>query len=191
MLNFGRTMLNFDREQTIALGALGALLLGCALAVGLSLGARSAALQEFTERQDMLARLQSQAARRPDIHNRLVGGKAPAAAFIDAPTAGLASAQLQTYIEQVAAEHQATLMSSGMELTARDDAPDAIRLQATLELNLKSLQAVLYRLETGTPYVFVETFAVQPSTGNEGGGGEDPSLRLTIGVRALWRRGQT
>jgi len=182
-------MLNLNREQAIALAALGALLLACVLAVAVSIGARSGALQELAERQELLARLQAQAGRRAETRGRVVAGTAPAAAFIDAPTAGLASAQLQTYIENVATEQHATLLSSGMESAARDDSPDAIRLQATLELDLKSLQAMLYRLESGTPYVFVETFVVQPSATQ--GGGEDPSLRLTVGIRALWRRGQT
>jgi general secretion pathway protein M len=180
-------MLNLNREQAIALGALGALLLGCALAVGVSIDARSGALRELASQQESLA-LQLQAERRAETRGRLVAGTAPASAFIDAPTAGLASAQLQTYIETVAAEQHAMLLSSGMDSAARDDAPDAIRLKLTLELNVKSLQAMLYRLESGTPYVFVETFAVQPSATD---GGEDPSLRLTIGVHALWRRGQT
>jgi general secretion pathway protein M len=77
-----------------------------------------------------------------------------------------------------------------VEPAARDDAADAIRVQATLELNLKSLQAMLYRLESGVPYVFVETFALQPSSATQVGA-NDPNLRVTIGVRALWRRGQT
>lgn len=178
-------MLNLDREQAIALGALGALLLGCALAVGVSAVERSVALQGLAEHKELLARLQVQAERRLENHGPLVAGTAPAAAFIDAPTAGLAGAQLQTYIEKLAAEQDATLLSSGIESMDREDAPDAIRLQATLELNLKSLQAMLYRLESGTPYVFVETFAVQPSEG----GGDDPSLHFTIGIRAMWRRG--
>ena len=183
-------MLKFDHEQAIALGALGVVLLGCALAVGLSIGARSGALRELAERHEMLSRLQIQARQGSAAHGRLIAGAAPAAAFLDAPTPGLASAELQTYLARVAAEQQAALMASGPEPTARDDALDAIRIQATLELNLKSLQAMLYRLESGTPYVFVETLAVQPSTATQRGA-EDPTLRLTIGVRALWRRGQT
>ena len=182
-------MPKLDREQTIALAVLAALLVGCALAIGVSIGARSGALQELADRQQLFARLQAQVGRRSEAPTRFVAGRAPAAAFLDAPTLGLASAQLQTYIEQVAAEQRATLMSSGAESAGRDDTADAIRVQATLELNLKSLQAILYRLESGTPYVFVETFSVQRSTAAEQA--KDPPLHVTLGVRALWRRGQT
>ncbi len=183
-------MFNLDREQTIALGALGGIFLVCVLTIGVSIGMRSAAQQELVDRQDMLARLQAQAARQPvSRSSQLVAGTAPAAAFIAAPTAGLASAQLQTHIEQVAASQQATLMSSGVDTAAHDATPDAIRMQATLDLHLKSLQALLYQLESGTPYVFVETLSVQPSASEAGS--DDPTLHLTVGVRALWRRSPT
>ena len=101
-------MFKFDRERTIALGALVALVLGCALAVAISIGSRSAALQEFAERREMLSRLQVEVKRHPDSHAGLIAGEAPAAAFIDAPTAGLASAGLKRYIEHVAAGQRAT-----------------------------------------------------------------------------------
>jgi general secretion pathway protein M len=187
VLTQNRAMLKLGREQVIALAALVALLLGCTLAVGLSIATRSGALQELADRQEMLSRLQIKVRQRADSHGRLIAGKAPTAALLDAPTAGLASAQLQTYIARVVSEQRAVLASSGVESAARDDAADTIRVQATLELNLKSLQAMLYQLESGLPYVFVETLALQPS--NAGQFADDPHLRVTIGVRALWRRG--
>jgi hypothetical protein len=36
-------------------------------------------------------------------------------------------------------------------ISQRDDVPDTIRLQVTLNADLKALRAVLYRLESGTP----------------------------------------
>jgi len=179
-----------NREQALALGALGVVLLACLLAVTLSLGARSDAAQELALRQEMLSRLQAQAQRPADTRAPLVAGKAPAAAFLDAPTSGLAVAQLQAYIARVAKEHQAALMSSGAELARRDDASDVIRIQATLELDLSSLQAMLHGLEAGTPYIFVETLAVQMATEGQHRA-EDPTLRATLGLRALWRPEQT
>ena len=183
-------MLKIDREQTIALGALGMVLLTCALAVGLSLGARSDATQELAAQQETLSRLQAHARLPANARSQLVAGKAPAVAFLHAPTPGLAVAQLQTYIAGVAKEQQAALLSSGAETATRDDAPGSIWIQATLELDLKSLQAMLYRLESGTPYIFVETLAVQSSTEGQRQA-EDPTLHVTLGIRALWQQGQT
>jgi len=181
-------MLKLNRLQVIALGTLGMTLFACALAVGLSIGARSSAVEELAERQEIISRLQLQARQRSGAHVRVTAGTAPIVAFIDAPTSGLAAAQLQTYVARLAKEQQTTVTSSAVEPAARDDAPDFIRMQATLELSLKSLQAMLYQLESGTPYVFVELLSVQQSGAGQHGA-EDPILRLTLGIRALWRRG--
>jgi general secretion pathway protein M len=50
------------------------------------------------------------------------------------------------------------------------------------------LQAVLYRLESGTPYVFVDTLIVQLPGGGTQRAVEDPLLRITLGLRSLWRQ---
>jgi len=67
----------------------------------------------------------------------------------------------------------ASLVSSGGEAAKRDDAPDTVRIQATLDMNLQSLRAVLYQLESGTPYVFVDALAVQPINATAGRSVED------------------
>src|SRR6516164_7421085 len=91
-------------------------------------------------------------------------GVAPPTAFLEAPTQGIASAKLQAYLAQLADAQHAGLLSSGGEAAKRDEPPDTIRLQATLEMNLKALQAMLYQLESGTPYVFVDALTVQPAS---------------------------
>ena len=65
--------------------------------------------------------------------------------------------------------------------------PNSIRIQATLELGQKALQGLLYQLESGTPYVFVDLMTLQPAS--TAGTAEDPALRLTLNLRALWQRG--
>jgi len=47
---------------------------------------------------------------------------------------------------QLAGDQNASLVSSGGEAVKRDDAPDTVRVQATLDMNLQSLRAVLYQL---------------------------------------------
>jgi general secretion pathway protein M len=76
-----------------------------------------------------------------------------------------------------------------VEPARREDTPDSIRVQATLEVSQKSVQGLLYQLESATPYVFVDSLAVQtPSTTGQRGA-QDANLRLTLSLRALWRRG--
>src|SRR5215475_3321234 len=131
-------MMKLDREQTISVAVLVLLLLCCAGAVQLSFSARSEAVEEFAGRRETLSRLEetSQIKRAKSI-------AAPAAAFLAAPTQGLAGAQLQSYVGKLAASQQANLVSSGLEPAKREDAADTIRLTATLELSSKELQAML------------------------------------------------
>jgi len=178
-------MPKLDREQVISIAALALLLLACLLAVGLSVEARSDAVREASERREMLSRLQTRlrtVASRPNI-------VAPPAAFLDAATQGLASAQLQSYLNRLADDQRASLVSTGGENAKRDDPPDTIRLQATLDMDLKALRTFLYQLESGTPYVFVDALTVQPVGATAGRAVEDPLLRTNLSLRAFWRRG--
>jgi general secretion pathway protein M len=178
-------MPRLDREQIISVAALILLLLSCVYGVGLSLQVRSQAASEVSERREMVSRLE---ARLKSISNRPTNA-APPAAFLDASTQGLASAQLQSYLARMASDQNASLVSSGAETVKRDDAPDTIRLQATLDMNAKALRAMLYQLESGTPYVFVDALTIQPAGATAGRAVEDPLLRTTLSLRAFWRRG--
>jgi len=178
-------MPRLDREQAISVAVLVLLLLVSVSVVGMLFQTRADAVQESFERREILSRLEAKLhenASRPTA-------AAPPTAFLDGSTPGLASAQLQSYLAQLAGDQRASLVSSGGEAAKRDDAPDTIRLQATLDMNLQSLRAVLYQLESGTPYVFVDALAVQPIGATAGRVAEDPLLRTTLSLRAFWRRG--
>lgn len=180
--------IKLNREQMLAVGALAALLLVCLGMVGFSVQMRASAAQELAARQELLSRLEGRAKARREARAQS-GATAPAAAFLDAPTQGLAIAQLQAHLEQMADLHHAVLVSSGIEPTKREDPADSIRLQATLEMSLQAAQAFLYRLESGTPYVFVDQLALQLASTASKRTAEDPLLRVTLGLRAIWRRG--
>jgi general secretion pathway protein M len=180
-------MPRLDREQTISVAAVVLLLLLCVCGVGLLLHARSGAASEASERHEMLSRLETKL----QAISSQPTSAAPAAAFLDAATQGLAGAQLQSYLAQLAGAQNATLVSAGGEAAKHEDAPDTIRLQATLDMNMKALRALLYQLESGTPYVFVDALTVQPAGGIASRNAEDPVLRTTLSLRAFWQRGSS
>ena len=175
---------SFKREQVIAVGALGLLVAACVLAVAFTLELRLDAGQELADRQDVLARLEARAQSRPNAHDAGRPATAPAQAFLDAPTAGLAGAELQAYVARLADQH-AVLVSFGTQPAAGDEA-DVVRVEASLDVDLNDLQILLYQLESGTPYVFVDSLTVRAAMA--GGGVESARLRVTLGLRALWRR---
>jgi hypothetical protein len=173
-----------NREQAIAVAALALLLFVCIGTMGMLLQSRFDAGRELAERRELLSRIEAKVQAGA---NRPVA-VAPPTAFLDAPTQGIAGAQLQAYLAQVADNQHASLMSSGGEAAKREDVPDTIRLQATLDISSKALRGMLYELESGTPYVFVDALTVQPAGPTAGRSVEDPLLRTTLGLRALWRR---
>jgi general secretion pathway protein M len=180
-------VVNVNRQQIIAIGALTVLLLVCAVTVGLCFQVYSETLQEYTDRRDMLARLEAAPRSRVDSLGRSITAGAPAGAFLGASTQGIAAAQLQSYIARVAADRQAILISSGVD-AARQDSPDLVRVQAMMDLPSKALQGFLFQLESGIPYVFVESLKIVPSNAAAQVGIQDPTLRVTLTLRALWRR---
>lgn len=176
-------MLRLDREQALSVAALALLLLACVFTVGFSLQMRSDASWELAEHRELLSRLETRT--RADAGRSNVA--APPTAFLEAPTPGIASAKLQAYLAQLAELQHAGLISSGSDAAKPDEASDTIKIQATLEMNTKALRAVLYQLETGTPYVFVDALTLQPAS-TTGGRVDDPLLRATINLRSFWRR---
>jgi len=178
--------MQLDREQLISVVALALLLMVSVLALELSFRARSDAATELAERREAVSRLEARSRTKTPGSGPVA---APAAAFLDAPTQGLAGAQLQAYLAQVVAAQQAGLVSSGLDAAKREDPPDTIRLQATVDVGLQALQAMLYQLESGTPYVVIEALTMQPAGAASGRPPEDPLLRATLTLRAFWRRG--
>jgi general secretion pathway protein M len=180
-------MTKADREVFVSVGLLGVMLAICASTIGFSLQARSAAAHELDKRSELLSRFETIVADRKNARAKS-GEIAPAEAFLSAPASGLAGAQVQSYLQQVANGQQATLISSEVEPTRHEDQPDSIRVRVTFDASLRALQAILYRLESETPYVFVDSLTVQLPGGGSQRAVEDPWLRITLGLRALWRR---
>jgi general secretion pathway protein M len=174
-----------DREQAIALGILLVLVIVCASSLALSLEMRSDAVQERSDRQDVLSRLETRLRSRTDAHGQIQTALAPANAFLDAPTPGLAGADLQAYVTRLADRH-AALVSFGVQGSGGDQPADAIRLEASMDIGLSALQVLLYRLESETPYVFVDSMTVRSANATPARGTADSTLRVTLGLRALW-----
>jgi general secretion pathway protein M len=175
------------REQSIAVALLGVLLVACVASVVLTLAVRADAVQELSDRQDVLSRLEARARAGSQTGGATRVAAAPAQAFLAASTPGLAGAELQAYIARLADRH-AALVSFGTEVSTGEDAADVVRIEASLDISLSALQVLLYQLESGTPYVFVESMTVRPATSAGAGGTENAPLRVTLGLRALWRR---
>jgi general secretion pathway protein M len=176
-----------DREQSLALGGLALLFLLCGAAATISIRAWSDSAEEAAQRRTILA--QVEAAQRRSGPGGTHAAIAPEAAFLVAPTEGQASALLQAHVTRLVTARRASIASSATQPATRDDVPDVVRLRVMFDMELSALQATLYELETGAPYVFVDAFVVSPQHSAQHGA-ESTLLRITLDLRAFWRRAQ-
>lgn len=183
-------MPKLSREQAFAAGGFCGLLIVCALVVAGALQTRAEAVGKLADGRERLENLEARTRSVADRRRRIGNSSAPALAFLDAPTSGLATAQFQSYLSQIVTDQQGVLVSSGIPSNDRDDKSDAIRLQIALNATLPALQALLYRLESGAPYVFVDALLMQPSGSGERASA-DPVLKVNLTLHAFWRRRTT
>lgn len=75
-----------------------------------------------------------------------------------------------------------SVLSSQVELQ-KDDAPDGwVGLIVSSEIDQAALQPLLYDIEAGMPFLFVEQLSVQAPQG----GSEDSRLRIVLTVSGQW-----
>ena len=105
--------------------------------------------------------------------------------FLDGRTITVAGAALQQRVEEAVAKANGALMSSQVELDGPDAKNGFVGLTASLEASQPAVQAILYDIEAGMPYLFVDKLSIQsPEVFGEP---ESGRMRMTIGVAGQWR----
>jgi general secretion pathway protein M len=180
------------RPRLFALSALIGLLAVCLGAPCLVLMQRSEALQARADAEDVLNRLiKAHQRERERTDRQAPPAEAPSAAFLDAQTSGLALAQFEAYLSKIARSDRAGVASLNVQPTDRGDPPDVIRVEANIDIDYQQLQPLLYGLEAGAPYVFVESLALRPSKTQPHPDSRAVPMRAILDLKALWRQGPT
>jgi general secretion pathway protein M len=105
--------------------------------------------------------------------------------FLDGKTITIAGAALQQRIEAAVAKADGLLTSSQLELDGPDAKNGFVNLSASLEVSQPAVQTILYDIEAGMPYLFVDKLSIQsPEVFGEP---ESGRMRMTIGVVGQWR----
>jgi general secretion pathway protein M len=105
--------------------------------------------------------------------------------FLDAQTITIAGAALQQRVEEAVAKADGALMSSQVELEGPDAKNGFVGLTASMEVSQPAVQTILYDIEAGMPYLFVDKLSIQsPEVFGEP---ESGRTRMTIGVVGQWR----
>ncbi len=105
--------------------------------------------------------------------------------FLDGKTITIAGAALQQRIETAVAKAAGALMSSQVELDGPDAKNGFVGLTASMEVSQPAVQTILYDIEAGMPYLFVDKLSIQsPEVFGEP---ETGRMRMTVGVVGQWR----
>jgi general secretion pathway protein M len=112
-----------------------------------------------------------------------VGLDAGATPFFEAKSITQAGAALQQRIEAAVAAARGRLISSKVDLGGRGD-PRRVALSAELTIAEPDMQALLFDLETGRPYLFVD--ALEARAGEANGASAAAGLRVSLAVAGQW-----
>jgi general secretion pathway protein M len=109
----------------------------------------------------------------------------PGSAFLEGPTVTVAGATLLQRVAAAVTNVGGTILSSQVELEGPQSKAGFIGVIASCELDQPALQKLLYDLEAGMPFLFVEQLAVQApvavSSTREG------RLRVQLTVYGQWQ----
>jgi general secretion pathway protein M len=105
--------------------------------------------------------------------------------FLDGQTITIAGAALQQRVEAAVAKAGGALMSSQVQLDGPDAKNGFVGLTASMEVSQPTVQTILYDIEAGMPYLFVDMLSIQsPEVFGEP---ESGRMRMTMGVAGQWR----
>jgi general secretion pathway protein M len=115
------------------------------------------------------------------------------AVTIEAPSETVAASALQRYLLHRLESAGGFVKSVQAEPKRETISPGAQRLSAqlTFDASTEALQRLLFELETGLPFLFVDALAVQPATAVEAGARTGDRLRVTLMVSSYWKSGET
>ena len=107
--------------------------------------------------------------------------------FLEGPTVTVAGASLQQRVTSAVTKVGGNVLSSQVDLDGSKAKQGYVSLVASCEVEQPALQQLLYDLEAGMPFLFVDQLDVQvPQTTatNEGGTGK---IRVVLGVTGQWQ----
>jgi general secretion pathway protein M len=109
----------------------------------------------------------------------------PGSAFLEGPTVTVAGAALLQRVAAAVTKAGGTIQSSQVELQGPQSKPGFIGVIVSCELDQPDLQQLLYDLEAGMPFLFVEQLAVQAPIAASGA--REARLHVQLAVYGQWQ----
>jgi general secretion pathway protein M len=138
----------------------------------------------LAQTSDLLDQLQGRRARGAASTSPLAPAGTP---FLEGPTVTVAGATLLQRVAAAVGNVGGTIQSSQVDILGTQAKDGFVGLLVSCEMEQPALQKLLYDLEVGMPFLFVDQLDVQvPQTtaANEGGVGK---IRVVLGVSGQWQ----
>jgi len=130
---------------------------------------------------DMLAQLEGRKA--PAAGSRSVDAGMPLGSpFLEGATVTVAGAALLQRVASAVTKAGGNVLSSQLDLQGPNAKAGFVTMVANCELDQAALQAMLYDLEAGMPFLFIDQLDVQTATTTG-----DGKLRFLLGVSGQWQ----
>jgi general secretion pathway protein M len=138
----------------------------------------------LAQTSDMLEQLQGRRAR---AGASPLAAEHPGTPFLEGPTVTVAGANLLQRVAAAVGQVGGTVQSSQVDLLGTQAKDGFVGLLVSCEMEQSALQRLLYDLEVGMPFLFVDQLDVQvPQTtaANDSGTGK---IRVVLGVSGQWQ----
>ena len=104
-------------------------------------------------------------------------------AFLEGATVTVAGAALLQRVAGAVTKLGGNVLSSQLDLQGTQSRAGFVSMVASCEIDQPALQPLIYDLEAGMPFLFVEQLAVQAPTSSSGEG----KLRILLAVSGQWQ----
>jgi general secretion pathway protein M len=133
---------------------------------------------------DILEQLQG---RRASTSNVAASGLPAGSPFLEGPTVTVAGAALLQRVAAAVNRVGGNILSSHVELEGMQSRVGFVVVTASCELEQPALQQLLYDLEAGMPYLFVDQLVAQAPTASVGS--QQGRMRVLLTVYGQWQGG--
>src|SRR5258705_2305793 len=121
---------------------------------------------------------------RKAVGGRSAGTPMPSgSAFLEGATVTVAGADLLQRVAGAVTKLGGNVLSSQLDLQNSQSKAGFVSMVASCEIDQPALQPLLYDLEAGMPFLFIDQFAVQAPATSSGEG----KLRILLAVSGQWR----
>jgi general secretion pathway protein M len=174
----------FARYPYAAIAVYLVLVVAFVIAIWLSLADMLEERTVLSSSLDILSQLEAR--RQPGGPGNSLAVSVPAGSpFLGGGTITVAGATLLQRVAGAIARFGGTVHSSQVDLQGQQAKDGFVTLLISCELEQPSLQQLLYDLEAGMPFLFIDQLVVQGPQGPAGEGGS--RLRLLISVSGQWQ----